>query len=336
MKRKRSEVSGKSSASPAALVDQLSILTARRDTALQKYAEGKQGSRLDKDLETTLQSISEIERNISLYQKEQKKNTLLMARLPDDKKMIPRHVEKLAIPGGPPIEIKSALSIPPVLWILTAGFLDEADLARLTSVSTLFVFVYMEYKRTLYRKEFPDFDLYNPRLHSHLIHCSTQLRFFNEMMREFDSFSTLIDRSYLPLFSALKKYDQEAAINFITSKLQIPQDSKENVTDMVFFQKMRNGETAIILAQRLGLQNFLNFCFEKLILNGHVLNQKKYSLVKTGKLDTILGDTQMQTETLWMYACAYVCNQKNICDKILEKPFWNKTFNEGTKKKRYH
>ena len=305
------------------LVVRWSILTARRDKIIKKFEENKHSGLLEKDLENILKSISEIEEIL----KEQKENTLLMARLPADKKMMPWDVKKLAIPGGPPVKIKSALFIPRALWILTAGFLNKTDLARLTQVNTLFVFVYMEYKRELHRKEFPDFDLYNPRFHSYLS-CSTRLRLFNDIVREFDSFSTLIDRSYLPLFSALKKYDQETAINFITFKLQSTQDSKENVTDMVFYQKMGNGDTAIILAQKLGLQNFLDFCFEKLILNGHVLNQQKYSLVKTGKLEAILTTTQMQNETLWMYACAYVCNQKNICDAISGVPFWDKTFIE--------
>jgi hypothetical protein len=252
-----------------------------------------------------------------------------VAQSPDDKKMMPRHVEPPAVLRSPLIEIKSALFIPQALWILTAGFLNKTDLASLTLVNTTFVFVYMECKRISYRREFPGFDLYSRKYPNDTL--PTQLRLFNGMITEFDSFFTLIDRSYIPLFSALKKYDQDEAIKFISSKLLTTQDSEENVTDMVFFQKVRNGETAITLALRLGLQDFLDFCFKELILNGQVLNQKKYSLIKTGKLDAILGDNQMQTEILWMYACAYICNQTDVCHKILEKPFWDKTFSEGEK-----
>ena len=294
-KRKRNELSYDLT-DPAALQDELSALPTYLDTLYKKYEESVLSNQYDEKLKNMLPNLYSVREQIIL--KEQKENILCKAKKP--------------------------LFLPQTLWQLTAGFLNETDLAYLTQVSKNFVCVYMAYKRTLYRKEFPEFDL-NYRSYAHLA-FPAQLRLFNDIVKEFNSFSTLIDGSYTLLFAALKESDEETAIRFITCKLQSTVNSKENVTDMVFFQKMTNGETAITLAQKLHLQNFLDFCFEKLILNGHVLNKGKYSLVKTGKLETILSDTQMHTETMWMYACAYVCNQKNICDEISKKPFWDKTF----------
>ena len=287
---------------PAAPMDKLSILTTRLGALLKKYAESKRSDQDDEKLEKILSnSISEMEK---IVLKEQKENILCTAK-------------KLSF-------------LPQALLELTAGFLNKTDLASLTQVSTEFVFFYMAYKRTVYKKEFPQFDL-NYRSYNSLSFL-IQLQIFNSIVKEFNFYSTLIDVSYTPLFTALRESDEETAIRFITCKLQSTVNSKENVTDMVFFQKMTNGETAITLAQKFHLQNFLDFCFEKLILNGHVFNKGKYSLVKTGKLGTILRDTRMQTETMWMYACAYVCNQKNICDKISQKPFWDKTFRDDSGK----
>ncbi len=298
-KRKRNELSYDLT-DPAAPLDKLSALPTYLDTLYKKCEESILSNQYDEKLKNMLPNLYSVREQILL--KEQKENILCKAKKP--------------------------LLLPQVLWELTAGFLNETDLAYLTQVSKNFVCVYMAYKRTLYRKEFPEFDL-NYRSYAHLA-FPAQLPLFNDIVKEFNSFSTLIDGSYTPLFAVLKKSDQENAIRFINRKLQSTVNSKENVTDMVFFQKMTNGETAITLAQKLHLQNFLDFCFEKLILNGHILNKGKYSLVKTGKLETILRDTQMQTETMWMYACAYVCNQKKICYEISQKPFWDKTFRDDS------
>ncbi len=298
-KRKRNELSYDLT-DPAALLDKLSALPTYLDTLYKKYEESILSNQYDEKLKDMLANLYSVREQIIL--KEQKENILCKAEKP--------------------------LSLPQTLWQLTAGFLNETDLAYLIQVSKNLLCVYMAYKRTLYRKEFPEFDL-NYRSYAHLA-FPAQLPLFNNIVKEFNSFSTLIDESYTPLFVLLKKSDEENAIRFINCKLQSTVNSKENVTDMVFFQKMTNGETAITLAQKRNLQNFLDFCFEKLILNGHILNKGKYSLVKTGKLETILNDTRMQTETMWMYACAYVCNQKKICNEISQKPFWDKTFQDDS------
>jgi hypothetical protein len=219
-------------------------------------------------------------------------------------------------------------TLPVALWVMAIKFLTKKELVAIPLVSKMFINLFVETTIELHRNEFPeindfDFDRYTD------LSVKTQLSLFNVYKEKYDSFFTLIDSSYIPLFIFLNRYDEEKAIEFIHSKLQSTseKDNGENVTDMVFFQKNSQGRSAINLAQQFGLQGFLDYCFQQLILNGAVLNKEKYSLIKLGNYAEILqrlDTTGMSAEALWMYGCAYVCDQKKICQEISEKQLWQK------------
>ncbi len=82
-------------------------------------------------------------------------------------------------------------------------------------------------------------------------------------------------------------------------------------------------------ARELKQQDFLDYCFKNLILKAPALNQGKYSLVKTGDLNDILKKLEssdgMSVEALWMFACAYICNQESVCNEFLKRN-WQKTW----------
>jgi Ankyrin repeats (3 copies) len=219
-------------------------------------------------------------------------------------------------------------TLPVALWVMAIKFLTKKELIAVPLVSKMFINLFVEITIELYKNEFPEISDFDSDKYTDLS-VKTQLSLFNNFKEKYDSFFTLIDRSYIPLFIFLNQYDEEKAIGFIHSKLQSTSDkgNKKNVTDMVFFQKNSQGRTAVILAQQLGLQDFLDYCFRELILNGAERNKDKYSLIKPGHYAEILRQldtTGMSAEALWMYGCAYVCDQKKICREISEKKLWKK------------
>jgi hypothetical protein len=227
-------------------------------------------------------------------------------------------------------------TLPVALWVMAIKFLTKKELVAMPLVSKMFINLFVEITIELHKNEFPEINDFDPDRYTDLS-VKTQLSLFNNFKEKYDSFFTLIDRSYILLFIFLYRYDQESAIGFIQSKLQSTsaEDNKENVTDMVFFQKNSQGLTAVILAQQLGLQDFLDYCFQELILNGAERNKNKYSLIRIGRYPEILQQldtTGMSTEALWMYGCAYICDQKKICQEISEKKLWQKTWEEYPQK----
>jgi hypothetical protein len=243
-------------------------------------------------------------------------------------------------PEQKPLEKKSFImpvagqwdTLPVALWVMAIKFLTKKELVIIPLVSKMFINLFVETTIELYKNEFPEINDFDPDRYTDFS-VKTQLSLFNDFKEKYDSFFTLIDRSYIPLFFFLNKYDEEKAIAFIHSKLQSTsdKDNKENVTDMVFLQKNSQGLSAINLAQQLGLQDFLDYCFQQLILNGAERNKDKYSLIEPGHYAKILQQldtTGMSDEALWMFGCAYVCDQKKICQEISEKQLWRKTWKD--------
>jgi hypothetical protein len=221
-------------------------------------------------------------------------------------------------------------TLPVALWVMAIKFLTKKELVAMPLVSKMFINLFVEITIELHKNEFPEINDFDSDRYTDLS-VKTQLSLFNNFKEKYDSFFTLIDRSYIPLFLFLNRYDEEKAIGFIHSKLQSTsgKDNKENVTDMVFFQKNSQGLSAVNLAHQLGLQDFLDYCFRELIFNGAERNKDKYSLIKPGYYAEILQQldtTGMSAEALWMFGCAYVCDQKHICQAISGKRLWRKTW----------
>jgi ankyrin repeat protein len=131
-------------------------------------------------------------------------------------------------------------------------------------------------------------------------------------------YDRLLEASYIYLFYLITEKHVEVAIQFICSRqLQL------GLADMIFFQKDANGHTLIDIARRLNLQKFLDFCFEKLIVNG---SDPINRVVKTKPLAEVLAslNVEVSVSVMWMYACAYVCNQTQICAQISEAPAWTR------------
>jgi hypothetical protein len=235
-------------------------------------------------------------------------------------------------------QLTRTLNLMPIaLLVHAASFLDKTSLVHLTLVSKLFLIVDREYTRLCYRKELVDFCELNSAYNNVAILFAGDHFADVKLWRVFKEiparpslsrlFSTLINHSYVPLFMALLSSDQKSAINFINYKLKSTVGTAENVTDLVFLQKKWDGETAIMLANRLGLQDFLNHCFFHLIDNAP---GGKKGLMKMDKLANVLArlDTEMRAEALWLYALADICNQTTLREQISSKTHWDKTYME--------
>jgi hypothetical protein len=232
--------------------------------------------------------------------------------------------------------------LPLVLLGYIASFLTKTSLARLILVSQTFLRIEREEARISYRKGLLDFRRSNPLYNRAIFLVDRRDPFdldldavqrwsiFNDLTSHCRLFSTLINKTYISLFIALLSSDQESAIDFINYKLKSTAGTNENVTDLVFLQKKWDGETAIMLANRLGLQNFLDHCFLHLIEN--VPDQKTLPVGKSSmricKSADVLAflDTEMRTEALWLYALADLCNQTTLREQISSRIHWDKTF----------
>ena len=146
-----------------------------------------------------------------------------------------------------------------------------------------------------------------------------------------NKYYTLVDRSYAKFFDLIESKDFESAKNFINRKIlnQATDHKQKNITDMVYFQKNALGQSAIMIARDLGQQDFLDFCFKNAHFKWTCFKSRKIQSSKNRRFgygfgQTSFDDADMSVEALWMFACAYVCNQKIICDEFFKRN-WKKT-----------
>ena len=130
---------------------------------------------------------------------------------------------------------------------------------------------------------------------------------------------TLIDKTYIELFYYVTEKQIQKAIKFIQSRIGEP-----HLADMIFFQKDGHGDTVINVARRQNLQELLDFCFEQLIKHGSGLENR---VVKTESWPAVLINVHntISLPLIWMYACAFICNQKQIEKSIYDNNFSEKT-----------
>lgn len=212
-----------------------------------------------------------------------------------------------------------AESLPVVMWDCIGEFLSDKD-----CFNTGFALV-RSYERIVrrlmlnfYKKEFNEYGI---QINIDENYSTERFKIDKALIKiNKDKYYTLVDRSYMPLFSLMESKDFELAKRVIEHKISNQVNGQKSITDMVFFQKNAHGKSIIMIARDLKQQDFLDFCFEQLLLNGPKLNQGKYSLVKTGDLKEILtqldSSLDISVEALWMCACAFICNQKTILDRF--------------------
>jgi ankyrin repeat protein len=220
--------------------------------------------------------------------------------------------------------------IPHDIWNYIGKFLNGNNIINMGPVSRFYVGTSRRWMINSYKNELNKYG-YQFKFDSNEIPSLESLKNYRDLVLiKKSKYYTLVDRSYAKFFDLIESKDFESAKNFINRKIlnQATDHKQKNITDMVFFQKNALGQSAIMIARDLGQQDFLDFCFKNLILNGPDLNRGKYSLIETEDLETVLdklaSGADMSVEALWMFACAYVCNQKMICDEFFKRN-WKKT-----------
>jgi ankyrin repeat protein len=206
------------------------------------------------------------------------------------------------------------------LWVAVAEFLNKHDLARLSFLNTNFALIAWHGVIHLYKERYSEFKL--DFIIENQKYDLKVFRLVNQQIQYYDNhYYTLFDTSYIPLFEAIHAKDSQRAIAFIRAKLA----GRDNVTDRVFYQKNAWGESVITLAGQYGLEEFLKFCFEELILNEENINAGNYALIRLYNYPTILADldSEMSVDALWLFACAYLCHQTEICRALESKPKWD-------------
>ena len=144
------------------------------------------------------------------------------------------------------------------------------------------------------------------------------LKILNSTRKYFNNrYYTLFDPAYAELFEAIENKDCEKARHFILTQLKA---NKSNVIDRVFYQKNSNGETVISLADRYDLQEFLDFCFITLIVEGHRLNRDADLLVKTGRYSEVMDDLNysMSNEARGYLPAPLYANRLNYTKTFVE------------------
>ena len=241
--------------------------------------------------------------------------------------------------------------LPPDLWVHLAEFLNFRDLASFSYLRKKFFLIALQAMTNLYKERF----IYFPFSYSAFSTDNStsleakrppfswymsRLKVLNYIRRFYDSqYYTLFDPAYIELFRAVHAKDTQKAIKFVESRLQFHQDK---VIDQVFYQKNSEGETVITLASRYNLQDFLNFCFQRLILETPQPNQNEQGLVATGHYSEVLSElnscmTQSEVkdnilkEALFTYTCAHLCNRNDICQTMAATPVWQNAWELGVK-----
>jgi hypothetical protein len=207
-------------------------------------------------------------------------------------------------------------SLPKALWINIGTFLEEADYQN-TFVSSYFALITLNWISNFYLKKYNCIPvlLRNPQ------------KFDLDLLQRFSSMRKYDKTVYYPLkyyefielFFYVEYGNVEAARNFIAAHLPY----YENIADIVFCQVNACSETIINIARRKKLQDFLDYCYTHLILNGWQAGQKN-SLIKIGNYTTILSELEhkMSGQALWWYGCAFMCNQDSVCEALSGKTAW--------------
>ncbi len=223
--------------------------------------------------------------------------------------------------------VKKEKDFPGELWISIAGFLNKRDLDSLSYLNKNFALIAWQTMVIICKDKFGCFpfslDPDSPEnTHPVVAYDIKLLKILNSTRKYFNNrYYTLFDPAYAELFEAIENKNCEKARHFILTQLKA---NKSNVIDRVFYQKNSNGETVISLADRYDLQEFLDFCFITLIVEGHRLNRDADLLVKTGRYSEVMDDLNysMSNEARWIFACAFVCKQIKLYEDIRRKPAW--------------
>jgi hypothetical protein len=222
---------------------------------------------------------------------------------------------------------KELKDLPLALWIYTGQFLEENDFLN-TFLNRYFARITLRWIKNFYKNRYQYFPLHS------IDDREFKFDFLEKLNRERKLYKklyySLFNPAFIELFLLVEQRKSKEAQAFIESMLsKLAGDI--NVTDIVFSEKNADGLTVINIAGNSGLQDFLTYCFNRLVLNGQQLNQRKPCLVRAGNYSEILSklDSDMSGEVLWMYGCAYVCNQTKICDALSKKPEWDKIWNES-------
>jgi hypothetical protein len=201
--------------------------------------------------------------------------------------------------------------LPPSLWTHVLIFLEQKDFSHVVKANRILGYNVLKFIIDVcQQKAFFPFAIKNfLKLSQHLMkQC-----FFSH-----PRYYTLLDFNYIQLFKAVEALDFDAAKAFIESKRKYL-----SLVDMVFYQKDGHGETVITLARRLNFQIFLDYCFQTLIFNNF---GRKCGIVKPGNYQQILLELESDRSdtALWLFACAFVCNQTMHCQAILQTKAWKK------------
>ncbi len=224
-----------------------------------------------------------------------------------------------------------AISLSRELWQSLAQYLDHRNLATFSYLNKNFALIAWQAMIKVYNKKFIHFPsllkYFAPtqfKDYKQLPYDIRMLQNLNQIRHYYDNrYYTLFDPQYSALFEAIERKDSKAAQDFILARLS--DDPEESIIDRVFYQKNSDGETAITLAARYQLQDLLDFCFRVLVIENP---QELSRLINIGNYPSVLKnlDDKMSTEALWIFACAYVCNQTQICADIAKKRAWNKSW----------
>jgi hypothetical protein len=206
--------------------------------------------------------------------------------------------------------------------LLIGEFLKESDYQH-TFLNHYFSLITLNWITEFYKRKYLYFTRQYDVVEKYSPNLLKELNDGRKLYRE--RYYTLYDPAYIELFILLEQEDSKAAQTFIELRLRKNQD----LTDIIFTQKNAVGETVITLARRLNLQDFLDYCFQTLIINRPPLHpESPKRLVNTGSYADLLSelDSKMSNEALWTYACAYMCNQQDICKVLSSKSRWDIRF----------
>ena len=225
--------------------------------------------------------------------------------------------------------------LPTDLWVHLAEFLNFRDLASFSYLRKNFFLIALQAMTNLYKERFIDFPFSyfplasNPSQFSEYI---SQLKILNTIRKFYDDqqYYTLFDPAYIELFRAIEARKTGRAKKFIESQLRL---NKNKVIDRVFYQKLK-GETAISRASICGLQDLLDFCFQRLILETPQSDRNKEGIVSTGHYSEVISelnshltldevkDDDIRKEVFFTYACAHLCKRKSDQKTMSETPVW--------------
>ena len=204
-------------------------------------------------------------------------------------------------------ELAPLLKLPPALWIFTGTFLAEKDWVHFLQTNQGFAFSILQLMRDV---DYYEFSL--PFSIRHLMDLSKRL--YKIYASIHPRYYTLFDCDYIQLFKWVEKRNLEKIRAFIALNRNDPY-----LMDKVFYQKDGYGDTVVTLAGKLKFQPCLDYFFNTFVVNEDKTQWR--GVIKPGNYQATLSrlDTEMSNEALWLFACAFVCQQQSVCGQILEK-----------------